>query len=56
VTVPTLVLEGGQSPWLSDGARALAGALPNAELRTLEGQGHDVAADALAPALSNFFS
>ena len=30
--------------------------LPHAERRTLAGQTHDVAADALAPALSDFFS
>lgn len=56
ITVPTLVLEGGQSPWLVDGARALAEALPSAEVQRLEGQSHDVAADALAPALIRFFS
>jgi acetyl esterase/lipase len=56
VTTPTLVLEGGQAPWLVAGARALAEALPNAEVRRLEGQTHDVAPDVLAPALKAFFS
>lgn len=56
LTVPTLILVGGQSQWLVDGAKALADALPNAELHRLEGQSHDVAADALAPPLTTFFS
>jgi hypothetical protein len=37
-------------------AEALAAVLPNAERRTLEGQTHDVAADAIAPELADFFS
>jgi hypothetical protein len=34
---------------------ALARILPHAERHTLAGQTHDVAADALAPALEDFF-
>src|SRR5262245_6434008 len=49
VTVPTLVIDGGQSPWLSAGANAIADALPHAQRRTLAGQGHDVAPEAIAP-------
>ena len=56
VTVRTLVLDGGQTPWLSGGAEAIAAALPNAQRRTLEGQTHDVAPDALAPVLREFFA
>jgi pimeloyl-ACP methyl ester carboxylesterase len=55
VNVPVLVLTGDQSTWLSDGARAIAEALPNAELRVLEGQTHDVAPDVLAPAVIEAF-
>jgi hypothetical protein len=56
VTAPALVMDGGTAPWLSGGARALADALPNAQRRTLEGQTHDVAPDAIVPVLEEFFS
>jgi pimeloyl-ACP methyl ester carboxylesterase len=56
VTIPTLALDGGKSPaWIRNGMRALAGLLPNARYRTLEGQTHDVAAKALAPVVAEFF-
>jgi pimeloyl-ACP methyl ester carboxylesterase len=55
VTMPTLVLDGASSPWLSVGADALVDALPNARRRTLAGQQHDVEAVVLAPALIEFF-
>jgi pimeloyl-ACP methyl ester carboxylesterase len=56
ITVPTLLLSGGASPeGLQQAARATADALPNGEHRTLEGQTHDVAPDALAPVLTEFF-
>jgi pimeloyl-ACP methyl ester carboxylesterase len=55
ITVPTLVLDGGTTFWLSDGAEAIANALPNATRQTLDGQPHDVAPDALAPVLAAFF-
>jgi hypothetical protein len=35
-------------------ARTLSNAIPVAELRTLEGQSHDVHPDALAPVLVEF--
>jgi acetyl esterase/lipase len=56
VTVPTLVLIGGTTPWLNDGGHALAEALPRGQLRQLDGQTHDVAPDVLVPALIDFFS
>jgi pimeloyl-ACP methyl ester carboxylesterase len=57
VTVPTLVVDGGKSPkWMRNGMRALAGVLPNAKLRTLEGQTHMVKPKALAPVLMEFFA
>jgi pimeloyl-ACP methyl ester carboxylesterase len=56
MVTPTLVLDGGQTPWMSSGADALASALPNARRKTLAGQGHDVAPDVLAPALLEFLS
>jgi pimeloyl-ACP methyl ester carboxylesterase len=55
IDVPALVLDGGTVPWLSNGAQALADALPNARRQTLTGQQHNVAADAIAPALIEFF-
>ncbi len=54
--VPTLVMNGGAgAPWLRHAAGALADVLPDARLRTLEGQDHDPAADVLAPELEAFF-
>ena len=55
VTVPTLVIDGGGTPWLTHAAQAVADALPNAQRRTLKGQPHNVAAEAIAPALEEFF-
>jgi pimeloyl-ACP methyl ester carboxylesterase len=57
VTVPTLVMNGGAShPFMYDTAKALSKAIPHAQLRTLEGQTHDVALVALAPVLVDFFT
>jgi pimeloyl-ACP methyl ester carboxylesterase len=56
VTVPTLVLAGGADfPWMRETAQALADALPDGQIRILEGQGHDVSPAVLAPALAEFF-
>jgi pimeloyl-ACP methyl ester carboxylesterase len=52
----TLVMAGGQTPWMTAGAQALAEALPNATFRLVEGQGHDVAPTAIAPFLVEFFT
>lgn len=56
VEAPVLVMDGGRTPWFSSGAEALADALPNGAHRRLEGQGHDVSPDALAPVLIEFFA
>jgi pimeloyl-ACP methyl ester carboxylesterase len=56
IKVPTLVLDGGQTPSLSIAAQAVADAVPNARRHTLEGQPHNVDAAALAPALAEFFA
>ena len=57
VTVPTLVVAGGKSDaWMHRGQRALADALPNVRLETLEGQNHMVKPKALAPMLAEFFA
>jgi pimeloyl-ACP methyl ester carboxylesterase len=56
IGVPSLVLAGGASPHgLQQAARATADALPTAEHGTLDGQTHDVAPEALAPLLVEFF-
>jgi pimeloyl-ACP methyl ester carboxylesterase len=53
---PTLVMDGGTSPaWIRNSARTLAGILPNAQHRTLEGQTHAAAPDVLAPEIKRFF-
>lgn len=56
VRVPTLVIDGGVTPWLSHAAQAVADALPNAQRRTLSGQPHNVAPEAIAPVLVEFFA
>jgi pimeloyl-ACP methyl ester carboxylesterase len=56
VTVPTLVMDGDQSPaWARNSVAALADVLPNAERRSLEGQDHGAAPEVLAPVLVDFF-
>jgi pimeloyl-ACP methyl ester carboxylesterase len=56
VNIPTLVLAGSASmPFMPVTARAIVEHLPNGQQRMLEGQRHDVAAEALAPALIEFF-
>jgi pimeloyl-ACP methyl ester carboxylesterase len=57
VTAPTLTVVGGKSqPWMHNGMRALADALPKARHETLPGQNHMVKAKALAPMLADFFA
>lgn len=57
VTIPTLVMAGGAGmAWMRDTAQALTSAIPNAQYRTLEGQTHDISAEAMAPALIDFFT
>lgn len=55
----TLVIDGGANlqymPFMHASAMALAKAIPNAQHRTLEGQTHDVKAEALAPVLVEFY-
>jgi pimeloyl-ACP methyl ester carboxylesterase len=54
-TVPTLVLDGGTTPWLSAAAEAAAGVLPDARRATLTGQQHNVDPAAIAPVIAEFF-
>jgi pimeloyl-ACP methyl ester carboxylesterase len=56
-TTPTLVLCGGASEaWMRNGMQALADALPDATLRTLEGQTHNLRPKMVAPHLVRFFA
>jgi pimeloyl-ACP methyl ester carboxylesterase len=56
VTTPTLVMAGGVSfSFMRETARALADILPEGQHRILEGQEHNVAPEALAPVLMEFF-
>jgi pimeloyl-ACP methyl ester carboxylesterase len=56
VTIPTLVMDGGDSPaMMHSGALALTDLLPNAQHRRFPGQGHGVADDILTPVLVAFF-
>jgi pimeloyl-ACP methyl ester carboxylesterase len=57
VAVPTIVIAGGADfPFMRETAQALAEALPNGQLRLLDGQGHDVDRTVLAPVLKEFFA
>jgi pimeloyl-ACP methyl ester carboxylesterase len=56
ITTPTLVIDGGQAPWITNAANAVAKNLAHAECRTLAGQPHNVADAAIAPVLIEFFS
>jgi pimeloyl-ACP methyl ester carboxylesterase len=56
VTQSVLVAVGGKSPaWMRNAMQALAGTLPNANLRTVEGQTHIVKPEALVPVLREYF-
>jgi len=56
MTTPTLVLVGAASfDFFGPTAKAIVDALPNAEVKTLEGQEHNVDPAVLAPVLAEFF-
>lgn len=57
LTVPALVVTGSETfPFMQVSADTLASALPHGRRLTLEGQTHEVAAEALAPVLVDFFN
>jgi hypothetical protein len=57
VNVPTVIMNGGaNSAFLCAASRNLAGVMPNAQLRTLPGETHDVELRALAQALEHALS
>jgi pimeloyl-ACP methyl ester carboxylesterase len=57
LAVPALIMDGGATEWpfMHITALALAQAIADAQHRTLPGQTHEVAAEALAPVLIEFF-
>lgn len=56
ITVPTLVLGGGNSPgWFQATVATVAATIPGAEHRFLDGQDHGAAPEVLAPVLVEFF-
>lgn len=57
VKMPTVVIAGGADfPFMRETAQALEEALPDGEVRFLDGQGHNVDPTVLAPALREFFA
>ncbi len=57
VTVPTLVMVGGESPsFFHNGTQTLANILPHAQHHLLPGQNHGPADEILVPALLQFFT
>jgi pimeloyl-ACP methyl ester carboxylesterase len=57
VTVPTLVIDSTASPdWLRQAAKAVAGALADAQHRSLDGGFHDVPPQVLGPVLQAFLA
>jgi pimeloyl-ACP methyl ester carboxylesterase len=57
VKAPTIVVAGGADfPWMRETAEALARALPDGQVRLLDGQGHDVDNHVLGPVLIEFFN
>jgi pimeloyl-ACP methyl ester carboxylesterase len=57
VKVPSLVVAGGADmPFMRETAQALADALPDGQVRFLDGQGHNVDMTVLAPVLEEFLA
>ena len=56
VNLPALIMDGSESfPFMHSTALALANAMPKGKHRTVEGQTHEVSAEAVAPLLIEFF-
>ena len=57
VSVPALVMAGDAGlPFMPDAARVLSQAIPQGQLRMLEGQTHQVKPGVLAPVLAEFLA
>lgn len=56
IDVPTLALAGRASPtWAAEAARVIASVVPGGKYRVLDGQDHNVADEAIASVLTDFF-
>jgi pimeloyl-ACP methyl ester carboxylesterase len=56
IDVPLLAMAGGDSPeWMADAARAIAAAARQGTYRQVDGFGHNVPAEAVAPILRTIF-
>ena len=57
ITVPVLILGGGESPaWFRRSVAEQAAATPGAQLRMLDGFGHNAPLEVIAPILTDFFT
>jgi pimeloyl-ACP methyl ester carboxylesterase len=56
VSAPTLVVDGGTTPWLTASADAVAAAVPGAVRQTIAGQPHNVDPSAIAPVIADWLS
>jgi pimeloyl-ACP methyl ester carboxylesterase len=57
ITAPVLILGGGDSPaWFRRSAADQAAATPGAQLRMLDGFGHNAPPEVIAPILIDFFT
>jgi predicted ATPase/DNA-binding SARP family transcriptional activator len=57
ITVPTLVIDGGEShEWRRNTAQVVADALPRGRRLTMDGHPHDVAPDVLGPIVASFLA
>lgn len=57
IHAPALVISGEQSPpFMRAAAQAVTAALPNAQLHTLAGQGHDINPEATGPVIADFLA
>jgi pimeloyl-ACP methyl ester carboxylesterase len=57
IKVPTLAIYGGESPaFMGSGAKAVAEAVHDGQVRRLDGQNHDIVPSALGPVLAEFFA
>jgi pimeloyl-ACP methyl ester carboxylesterase len=56
ITVPTLLISGGDSPaWAAEAVSEIAAAIPDAKQVVVQGQDHNVDPATIAPELSDFF-
>lgn len=57
IPAPTLVLAGGAgAPFMRETAETLSRAMPQADMRVLDGQTHEVDPAILGPVLAEFFA